>query len=686
MKKLSKPRARSATGRLRGPGRPAEPSRPEPAERVSFPVVGLGASAGGLEALESFLKNVPPKSGMAFVVVQHLDPTHKGMLVELLQRATRDAGRPDQGPDEGRRRTASMSIPPNKDLSILHGVLHLLQPAAPRGLRLPIDFFFRSLAEDQQDRAIGVILSGMGSDGTLGIAGHQGEGRRGLRAGARPRPSSTACPAAPSTPGSPTSSRRSRSCPRRILDLPARTLPLMAKPEAALHEKDAERAGKDRRCCCARRPATTSPSTREHHLPPHRAAHGPPPARPHRRLRPVPAGEPQGDRALFKELLIGVTSFFRDPAAWDQLRDEALPALAERAPATRDVLRAWTPAARPGKRPIPWPWSSRRRSTRSKPHKSGLAADLRDRPGQGRHRQGPAGHLSGQHRRGRFGGTAARFFVKDERGYRVGKEIREMVIFAPQNLVMDPPFTKLDLLTCRNLLIYLDAGAAEEAHAALSLQPESRRHADSGQRGDRRHGDRSLRAARRARARLYRRLRDARPHAESRRIPRGVHPQRSCGRSLIRAGPRPAPPAPNLQALADQLLLQRYSPAAVLVTNEGRHPLHQRQDRQVSRAARPARPTGTSLPWPARGCGYALSEAFSKAVRRKRRSRVHGVKVGHERRHAGRRRHRPGARRARRRCGGWSWSCSPTWPSVRRQSPPGEAGPGDRSQQPAGRE
>jgi two-component system CheB/CheR fusion protein len=130
--------------------------------------VGIGASAGGLEALELFLRNVPPDSGMAFIVVQHLDPTHKGILTELLQRITpmtvvQVSDRTKVKPD------CVYVIPSNKDMSILHGVLHLFDPAAPRGLRLPIDFLFRSLALDLQERSIGVILSGMGTDGTLGV-------------------------------------------------------------------------------------------------------------------------------------------------------------------------------------------------------------------------------------------------------------------------------------------------------------------------------------------------------------------------------------------------------------------------------------------------------------------------------------------------------------------------------------
>ena len=148
---------------------PAPPASPHP-----FPIVGIGASAGGLEALELFLQNVPAGSGMAFVIVQHLDPTHKGMLAELLQRAT--PMRVMQVRDRTRIQPDCVYvIPPNKDLSILHGVLHLLDPAAPRGLRLPIDFFFRSLAEDAEERSIGVFLSGMGTDGTLGLKAIKGK-------------------------------------------------------------------------------------------------------------------------------------------------------------------------------------------------------------------------------------------------------------------------------------------------------------------------------------------------------------------------------------------------------------------------------------------------------------------------------------------------------------------------------
>jgi len=138
-------------------------------------IVGLGASAGGLEALEQFLGNVPVDSGLAYVVVQHLDPTHKAMLVELLQRAT---VMPVRSATESLRVEPNVVyvIPPNTELSVVRGLLHLTQPSQPRGMRLPIDVLFCSLAREQGERAIGVVLSGMGSDGTVGLQAIKAQG------------------------------------------------------------------------------------------------------------------------------------------------------------------------------------------------------------------------------------------------------------------------------------------------------------------------------------------------------------------------------------------------------------------------------------------------------------------------------------------------------------------------------
>ena len=188
------PRARVTSSR---PKRQRRSSRPR--QRVGTTevpvVVAIGASAGGLQALERFLGHVPKASGLAFVVLQHLDPTRPGLLPELLQRAT--PMKVEQAGDQARVAPDHVYvIPPNRDLSILGGFLHLLEPAAPRGLRLPIDLFFRALAADQGPRSVGVVLSGMGTDGTLGLRAIK-EKAAWCLCRTRPRPRSTACHGVP---------------------------------------------------------------------------------------------------------------------------------------------------------------------------------------------------------------------------------------------------------------------------------------------------------------------------------------------------------------------------------------------------------------------------------------------------------------------------------------------------------
>src|ERR1035437_938346 len=145
-----------------------KPTKRQNSISLNFPIVGIGASSGGLETLEQFFANMPKDTGMAFVIIQHLDPTHIDIMAELLQRTT--VMKVTQVTDHLQVKPNHVYvIPPNKSMSILNGYLHLFEPTESRGLRLPIDIFFRSLADDQQEKSIGIILSGMGSDGSLGL-------------------------------------------------------------------------------------------------------------------------------------------------------------------------------------------------------------------------------------------------------------------------------------------------------------------------------------------------------------------------------------------------------------------------------------------------------------------------------------------------------------------------------------
>src|SRR5664279_4673057 len=413
-----------------------------PPASVSFPIVGIGASAGGLEALEQFLGGVPARSGMAFVIVQHLDPTHKGIMAELLQRAT--GMKVLQVKDRTRVRPDCVYvIPPNKDMSILHGVLHLLEPVAPRGLRLPIDFFLRSLAQDQQEHSIGVILSGMGSDGTLGLraikekagvvlvqepgtAKFDGMPRSAIDAG-------LADIVAPVT-----------ELPGKIMAYLQRT-PLIVPSEVALADKTQSALEKAVILLRAHTGHDFSLYKRntlyrriERRMGIHQIT------RMTAYIRYLQENTQELD-LLFKELLIGVTNFFRDAAAWDQLRTQAIPALlANRSPG--QALRAWVPACSTGEEAYSLAIVFKEAIEQAEP-KGNLALQIfatdldRDAIAKARQALFPhniAADVSPE--------RLTRFFAKEDRGYRVRKEIREMVIFAPQNLVMDPPFTKLDIL------------------------------------------------------------------------------------------------------------------------------------------------------------------------------------------------------------------------------------------------
>ncbi|MBI5546625.1 MAG: hypothetical protein HY901_22305, partial [Deltaproteobacteria bacterium] len=315
---------------------------------TSFPIVGIGASAGGLEALEQFLKHVPEHSGMTFVVIQHLDPTHKGALVELLQRAcampvveARDRQKVE--PD------SVYVIPPNRDMSILHGALHLLPQTSPRGLNLPIDFFFRSLADDQQERSIGVILSGMGSDGMLGLRAIKEKAGAGFvqalssaKFDGMPRSSIDAGVADVVAPA--------EELPQRIVGYLQHARYVGAKPEVAFEEKQQSALEK---VFILLRSQTGNDFSLYKRSTIHR--------RIERRMGLHQLDKlgtyvrylrdnPRETELLFKELLIGVTSFFRDPHSWEHLRDVVLPDMLEmlQARAPGGVLRAWVPGCSTG--------------------------------------------------------------------------------------------------------------------------------------------------------------------------------------------------------------------------------------------------------------------------------------------------------------------------------------------------
>ncbi|MCC8999690.1 MAG: chemotaxis protein CheB, partial [Candidatus Contendobacter sp.] len=427
---------------------PEQRSSPSP---DAFPIVGIGASAGGLEALDQFLSHVPKDSGMAFVIVQHLDPTHKGIMPELLQRNTELVV--EQVQDGVRvQPNHAYVIPPNTDLSILHRTLHLFEPTSLRGLRLPIDFFFRTLAEDQQERSVGVILSGMGSDGTLGLRAIK------ERAGLAlvQEPTSAKFDAMP---------RSAIAAGLADIVAPADVLydrlvaclehaPLMAPADPILDDRN--QSGLEQIVILLRTHnghdfSQYKSSTLYRRIERRMSLH---------RLNKLThyvrylQENPQEIDLLFKELLIGVTRFFRDPAAWQQVQEQVIPALlANRSPGS--PLRVWAVGCSTGEEAYSLAILLKEALEKLSPSPAGslqiFATDLdRDAIEEARHGlflENIAGDVSPE--------RLQRFFIKENGRYRINPVIREMITFATQNVVMDPPFIKLDLLICRNLLIYL---------------------------------------------------------------------------------------------------------------------------------------------------------------------------------------------------------------------------------------
>jgi two-component system CheB/CheR fusion protein len=619
MKKPTKPARRknqpAAAIPQKTPSPPADNARS--AGRSTFPIVGIGASAGGLEALELFLQNVPVGSGMAFVIVQHLDPTHKGLMAELLQRTT--AMKVTQVKDRTRVQPDCVYvIPPNKDMSILHGVLHLLDPVAPRGLRLPIDYFFRSLADDAKERSIGVILSGMGTDGTLGFKAIKG------KAGVV----FVQDPASAKFDGMPRSAIEAgladvvvpvEALPGKIIAY-LQHIPLIAKP--GLAEEDKGHSAFEKIVILLRSQTGHDFSLYKKNTVYRRIERRMGIHQIHRIVTYVRflQENPQELELLFKELLIGVTSFFRDPAAWEVLKAQVIPALLKDRPPGQ-ALRVWIPACATGEEAYSLAIVFKEALEQLAPAGSHtlqiFATDL-DQDAIEKARTGVfpaniAADVSPE--------RLSRFLIQLEHGYQVAKPVRNMVIFAPQNVIMDPPFTKLDLVSCRNLLIYLTPELQKKLLPLFhySLNPGGvlfLGNAETvGEFTD-------FFAPLEGKARLYRRLKSGQ-RAEPVEFPASFTP----ARTGVPPPPKALKPPANLQSQAEQLLLHRYSPAAVLVNDKGDILfISGRTGKYLEPAAGKA--NWNLFAMAREGLRYELSNAFRKALRQKDAVTRKNMKVG----------------------------------------------------------
>ena len=417
-----------------------------------FPVVGIGASAGGLDAFLQLFHGLPGATGMAFIVIQHMDPSKESLLPDILARSVRipivvaKDGMPIQ-PDR------IHVIPPNTNMGIANGRLSLSPRPLTPGPHLPVDFFFRTLAQVRKGQAIGVVLSGNGSDGTQGIRAIKAEG--GITFAQDERSAKY--------PGMPASASASGCVdfvlpPEGIAAELARIAshPYIAKKAEGLVRNRALESDEDiGRIFLFVRDATGvdfaqyKPPTMMRRILRRMALHKIDDLKSYAvHLREHP-GELD---ALFQDFLINVTSFFRDPGVFEALQTKVFPLLVEnRAPS--DAVRVWVPACSTGEeaysvalclletmesRGVMFPLQIFATDI----HETALEAAR-----AGTYPEGISQDVSPERLR--------RFFVKTERGYQIAKRIRESCIFARQNLAKDPPFSRLDLISCRNALIYM---------------------------------------------------------------------------------------------------------------------------------------------------------------------------------------------------------------------------------------
>ena len=522
-----------------------------------FPIIGIGASAGGLEALEQFFKNMPKDSGMAFVVIQHLDPKRKGILPELLQRFTQMkvvavTDRLKINPNW------VYVIPSNKSLSVLNGFLYLFKPLETRGLRLPIDFFFRSLADDQQQQSVGIILSGMGADGSLGLKAIKEKG--GIALVQEPKsaqfdsmPRNAIKAATPDFIESPS------ALPNKLLHIHERGLP---KSDTVISKKDSAALQK---IIILIRDQTGNDFSEYKENTIYR--------RIDRRMRIHQISNmgayvrylqenPLEIEILFKELLIGVTSFFRDAAVWEHLKDKVFPKMFA---GLEDghILRAWVPACSTGEEAFTLAIIFKEALEKAKLDKNIslniFATDL----DSGSIEEARNGLYPNNITTDVSASRLSRFFIKTDKTYKVNAKIREMVIFAEQNIIKDPPFTKLDILSCRNMLIYMGRDLQKNLmllfHYSLNkkgilLLGSAETYGDS----------KDLFTIVHAKHHIYQSIDAKKTHVLSNFPSSFVHSKNNITENIA-LNKMPD----TIQTLTDNLLLQKFSPASALVTKEG---------------------------------------------------------------------------------------------------------------------
>ena len=436
-------------------------------EPKTFPVAGIGASAGGLQAFETFFKNMPPESGVAFVLVQHLDPNHESEMAELLQNHTQMPVT-QLSSDTKVEPNHVYIIPPNKRLSIEQGVLKLAERERKRGSHAVIDLFFRALASDRGSDAVCIVLSGTGTDGTQGLKAIKEAG--GITfAQSEDDAEYPGMPRSAAATGLVDFVLDASAIPEKLIEVKKHGAQLELPDGNGEMPKDDSEA--------LQRIFTQLKSRTGHDFSNYKRntvlrrigrrmqVHGVANLPEYLQYLRGSAGEAN---ELFKELLISVTNFFRDPEAFKTLETEVIPKLFD-----GKEVRVWVSGCATGEEAYSIAiLLAEHNATLERPRSLQIFASDIDE-----------GALEFA-RRGVYPDSIAtdvseerleRFFTRQDNSYTVNKRLREMVLFTSHNLVKDAPFSNLDLITCRNLLIYLDASLQEQVYKVFhyALRPGS---------------------------------------------------------------------------------------------------------------------------------------------------------------------------------------------------------------------
>jgi len=521
-----------------------------------IPVVGIGASAGGLDAFKTLFEAMPADTGMAFVLIQHLDPTHESLMVDLLSRHTTM----NVVQVEDRMQVIEnhvYMIPPNRDLAIHNGELYLTAPAQRRGMRMPIDFFFRSLAEDQRERAICIILSGTGSDGTLGLKAIKSYG--GMVMAQSPKTAQY--------DGMPVSAISTGT-----VDY---VLPVKEMPEALSKyiqhsyvrgrfgmDGSSQEGGQDMNSVLAIMHAQLGYNF--HHYKKNTMIR-----RIQRRMG-LKQLEKMGDyvdflrnnpsetKELFKDMLIGVTGFFRESESWQELDEKVIGPLVQSKKGDMP-LRVWIPGCATGEEAYTLAilflenFQKQNMNPEFQIFATDIDNDALERARVGRYPVSIASEISTSRLR--------EYFVKEDEFFQVSSRLRDTIVFSEQNLISDPPFSKLDLISCRNLLIYLGAeiqskiielfhfALREGGHLLLGNSETIGQHQDIFQTVSKKW-------------RIFQRIDSAQP----RRVSFPILPSRQFERLDLHDDDLKK--KVHLAELVNQALLEQFAPAAVLINRK----------------------------------------------------------------------------------------------------------------------